>query len=475
MDGRVADGVVIDLGQDWSIADDDRAARRGWVRAWVVALVLVLAVVLTGGAEPVRRAFVALAEVPLAEAAVIALSPDRVFVADRSDSVVVGRTWHGVVAAYALPGGALRWRTRIPEVPEELRLAPGARVVLAASDDNRVGVVRTMALDAGTGALLWSSASAVFAHAPAGGAQGLLFDHDAAGQMIRLADLRTGRTIWSRAVPEGGGVQLIHGAALSDPVRVLLTTPNDAVELLAEQTGAVLAAGRPGGPRPAGEQPGGGLPGGADRAPEMRAQVTMVGDRLLVLRPHGGSTAAALTAFDLTTFTEQWTLTWTGYPTACGPMICLAGEDALTAVDPATGAAAWRTREWQVVQMIDRDHLLARAHQPEMPMGLLDVRTGRVLMRMSDWTPVWESGGTPVWESGWMPAWDPAAARTGLVVRPDTRQYSRFWFATLDPRYNAPSLLGYLQRVVSQDCQTTGDLLACPTLRRTMQIWRLRT
>ena len=457
----MADAVVIDLGQDWSIADNDRPARPGLTRRLLVTLVAVAAVLLVGGAEPVRPAFVALAEIPIDLAPVIVLSPGRVFVADRADSVVAGRTWHGVVAAHALPGGVVRWRTRIPEVPRELWLAPGARVVLAATHDNGPGAAQTMALDAGTGRLLWSSTSTHVAHAAAGSTQGLLFDHSASGEMVvRGADLRTGQTIWSRAVPEGGGVRLIHGAALSDPVRVLLTTPDGAVELLAEQTGAMLAAGRLGGLRPPSDQPGDTVPEGANVAQRMPAQVTVVGGRVLVVRPQGASTAM-LAAFDLATFTPQWTVTgdFYGYPDVCGPMVCLAGVDALTAVDPATGAVAWRTGQWQIGEMIDRDHLLAVAHQPGMSMGLLDARTGRVLMQMSGWTPVY----------------DTAAARIRLAVRPDTRQYGRFWFATLDPRYRAPSLLGYLPRVVSRDCQTAGDLLACHTLRRTVQIWRYRT
>jgi hypothetical protein len=458
----VADAVVIDLGQDWSIVDDDRPDRRGSVRRLLVALVAVLTVVLTGGAEPVRRAFVSLAEVPINEAAVIALSPDRALVADRADSVVAGRTWHGVVAAYALPGGAPRWRTPIPEVPQELRFVPGARVVFAATHHGGTGAVQTVALDAGTGRLLWSSTSAGFAHAPAGSAQGLLFDQTAVGEaVVRWADLRTGRTIWSRALPADGGVQMIYGATLSDPVWVLLTTLDGAAELLAEQTGAVLDVGRLGGRRPPGAQAGGGVPDDSNRAQGMPAQVNVVGGRVLVLRPHD-QRSATLAAFDLATLAAQWTLTgdFDGYPNVCGPMVCLSGTDALTAIDPATGAVAWHTNQWQQVgPMIDHDHLLAEAHQPGMTMGVLDTRTGRLLMRISGWTPIY----------------DTATARIRLLVRPDTRQYGRFWFTTLDPSHGTPTLLGYLPRVVSQDCQTAGDLLACHTLRRTVQIWRYRT
>ena len=457
----MAGGVVIDLGQDWSIADDERPARRGWVRALVVALVLLLTVVLAGDGGPVRSAFVALAEVPITEAGEIALSPDRVFVADRADSVVAGRTWHGVVAAYPLPGRSPRWRTRIPEVAQELRFVPGAGVVIAVTYDGGPGARGMVALDAGTGRLLWSSASAVFAHAPAGSTAGLLDDQTAAVAVVRWADLRTGRTVWSRAVPDGGTTNLLAGASASDPAWVLMIRPDGADELLAEQTGAVFTNNQLGNLHPPTEQSGGGEPDATGAAQRIPNQVNVVGgDRVLVLRTPD-QRPATLTAFDLATFTPQWTLTgdFDGYPNVCGPMICIASQDALTAVDPATGAVAWRAGGWQAGQMIDGDHLLAGADQGEAMMGLLDVRTGRIVMRMSGWTPVS----------------DPATGPTRLVVRPDTRQDGRFWFATLDPRHGAPSLLGDLPGLVSPDCQTTGDLVACVTLHGTVQIWRFRT
>ena len=460
MDGGVAGGVVIDLGRDWSVAYDARPARPGWVRALVVALLLLLTLALAGDGEPVGSAFMALAAVPIAEPGVIALSPDRVFVADGADRVIAGRTWHGLVAAYPLTGPSPRWRTRIPEVPQELRFVAAAGVVIAVTYDGGADAVRMVALDAGTGRLLWSSASAVFAHAPAGSAEGLLDDQTAAGALVRWVDLRTGRTIWSRAVPAGGTTNLLTGGSVSDPAWVLMIRPDGADELVAEQTGAVFTNDQLGNLHPPTEQSGGGESDGTGGAQRIPNQVNVVGGRVLVLRTPDQH-PAVLAAFDLATFTPRWTLTgdFDGYPNVCGPMICLASEDALTAVDPATGAVAWRAGGWQAGQMIDGDHLLARADQGDTMMGLLDVRTGRVLMRMSGWTPLS----------------DPATGPTGLVVRPDTRQDGRFWFATLDPRHGAPSPLGDLSGLLSPDCQTTGDLLACVTLHGTVQIWRFRT
>lgn len=446
--GRMADGLVIDLGQDLSRIDVDRPFPRRSLRALAVALVL--SVALAGDAGPVASAFVVLATVPVSGPAEVALGSNRVFVADRADSVVGGHTWQGEVLAYPLPGRSARWRTRVPQVAEQLSFVPGAGVVLATMQGGGAGAAQTVALDADTGRLLWSSASAVFLHAPAGGTGGLLFDGAASRAVVRWVDLRTGRTIWSRAVPAGGTINWLYGASVTDPAWVLMEGP-DGVELVAEESGAVFTNS---------VLAGGGLNGTSGRQ-QIPDQVNVVGDRVLVLRSagQGGST---LTAFDLATFTRQWTLTggFVGYPNACGPLICLAGVNGgLTAVDLAAGTVTWHTGGWQSGQMIDADHLLAHGSQGGATMGVLDVRTGRVVVRMSGWTPV------P----------DPAVGLSRLVVRPDTRQDDSSWFAMIDPRHGAPAPLGELPGLLWQYCQSTGDLLTCPTVHDTVQVWRLRT
>ena len=442
----MADGLVIDLGQDPSSIDVDRPFPSRSLRALAVALLL--SVALAGDAGPVASAFVVLATVPVAGPAEVALGSDNVFVADSSDSVVGGHTWHGEVLAYPLPGRSVRWRTWVPQVPLQLTFVPGAGVVLATAQGGGAGAPRTVALDADTGRLLWSSASAVFAHAPAGSAEGLLDDQTAAGALVRWVDLRTGRTIWSRAVPAGGTTNLLPGGSVSDPAWVLMKGL-DGVELVAEKTGAVFTNS---------VLAGGGLNGTSGRQ-QIPDQVNVVGDRVLVLRS-GGQGASTLIAFDLATFTRQWTLTggFVGYPNVCGPLICLAGGG-LTGVDPAAGTVIWHVGGWQSGQMIDADHLLADGSQSGTTMGVLDVRTGRVVVRMSGWTPV------P----------DPAVGLSRLVVRPDTGQNESSWFAMIDPRYGAPAPLGELPGLLSQYCQTTGDLLSCPTVHDTVQVWRLRT
>jgi hypothetical protein len=206
--------------------------------------------------------------------------------------------------------------------------------------------------------------------APVGGRAG--------GGAYRGADRRrragpvAGRAIWSRAVAAGGDVQLIYGAAASDPVRVLLTGSDGAVELLAAQTGAVLAAGRLGSLRLPGDGGSNDINGTQVRA----AQVTVVEGRVL------------------------------------------------------------------------RSSVRADG---------LPVRNGRA-----------DRGG-PGDRCGGL------AYPHRLVVRPETRQSGSFWFATLDLSHGTPTLLGSLPWVVFQNCHTADDLLACHTLRHTVQIWRYRT
>lgn len=445
----MADGLVIDLGQDPSGIDVDRPFPRRSVRALAVVLTLVLSMTLAGAAGPVASAFVVLATVRVSGAAVVALGSDRVFVADSADTVVAGQTWHGEVLAYPLPGRSPRWQTRVPQVPQQLSLVPGAGVVLATMQGG-AGTPQTVALDADTGRLLWSSKTAVFMHAPAGSTGGLLLAQAPSGAVVRWVDLRTGRTVWSRAVPAGGTIKQLNGASLADPVWVVMEGL-DGVELVAEKTGAVFTNS---------VLAGSGLNGtsGGQQSPDL---VNVVGDRVLVLRS-AGQEAATLTAFDLATFTRQWTLTggFVGYPNACGPLICLAGVDGgVTAVDLAAGTVTWHTGGWQSGQMIDADLLLADGEQGATTMGVLDVRTGRVVVRMS----------------GWMPVPDPTVGPSRLLVRPDIRQDGSSWFAMIDPRYGAPAPLGELSGLLLQDCQTIGDLLTCPTVYHTVQVWRLRT
>lgn len=454
----MADEMVIDLDEHRSVPGDDRLTWRGWAGAVVSVVLLALVLVLPGGADPAWPVFVAVAEVPTTDTGVSVLSSDRVFVADRTDGADDGLTSSGVVTAYGIPGGARRWRTRIPQAAQGLWFVPDAGVVVAVTYGGAGGAARTVVLEASTGHLLWSSASAVFTHAPAGSVNGLLFDQTAAGGVVRWVDLRTGRTVWSRAIRTGDTVNQLQGPRLSDPGWILILSPDDGTEeLVAEQTSAVFSSDRFAGIRPPGEQSGNGGPGGV-QAQRMPDQVNVVGGRALVVRT-SDQRPATLTSFDLATSSLVWKQTgdFVAYPNGCGPMICLSSNGALTALDPATGAVAWRADGWQLGPMVDGDHLLVRADQGGGAMGLLDVRTGRVLMRMSGWSPVS----------------DPAAGPTRLVVRPDARQESRVWFAILDSRYGAPSLLGDLPGLTSKKCQTTGTLLACVTVRRTMQIWRL--
>jgi outer membrane protein assembly factor BamB len=445
--GRMANGLVIDLGQNLSSVDVDRPLPRRPLRALAVALVLIVA--LAGDAGPVAPAFVLLATVPVSGAAEVALGSDRVFVADPADSVVGGQTWHGEVLAYPLPGRSASWRTRVPQVPEQLSFVPGAGVVLAITPEGVAGAAQTVALDADTGRLLWWSATADFEHAPAGGTGGLLLDGAALGAVLRWTDLRTGRTVWSRAVPAGGSANLLYGASLTDPVWVVVESA-DGVELVAEKTGAVIANSELAAIRPSGTSGGQQTPG----------EVDVVGDRVLVLRL-AGQGASTLTAFDLATFTRQWTLSGgrVGYPNACGPLICLDGDRGVAGVDPAAGTVVWHTSGWQSDQMVDADHLLARGGQGGTKMEVLDVRTGRVVMRMTGWTPVR----------------DPLIGLSRLVVRPDPGQPESGWFAMIDPRYGAPVPLGELRGVTVQNCQTTADLLTCLTVHDAVQVWRLRT
>jgi hypothetical protein len=131
----------------------------------------------------------------------------------------------------------------------------------------------------------------------------------------------------------------------------------------------------------------------------------------------------------------------------------------LTAVDPSTGLVAWRTARWQDAVELDGDRLLTSSHQVGVPMGVLDVRTGRTVGELTEWTVVPGA----------------LAPGVGLLVRPDTGRYGRFWFGVTGSGDSIVRNLGYVPRVISENCLVIDDLLACQTLRHTVQVWRYRT
>jgi outer membrane protein assembly factor BamB len=435
----MADTVLIDLDADPWVEEPVRPARRRVPRRLPAVLLAVLAVVLLGGREPVRPAFLPVAELPVAglagaDVGLLAFGPDTVYLADRTGPATA-------VTAYAVGGGARRWRTVLPGSVQYVSYQPRSGVVFAelfegTAEDGTEADDRITALDARTGATLWSGRYAQVLHPPSADLPGLLLR---TGDTLRWVDPRTGGTVWSRRLAGPSTVQFLVGP----PVRVAVMSGDGNTELLAVPTGAVLASGW--------------LPPSSD---VVTAELQLLGGRLYEMyEPQPGSPVLAV--FDPATFRPLWTLDgdYYGFPVPCGALVCVSGTAFLTAVDPATGRIAWQTMWSQVPVPIDGHRLIGIPHQPGSPMAVLDAATGRVRLTLKDWTPVYPDG--PV--------------GTVLLVRPDQHAYGTAWFAVVDPDRDARTLLGALSDIGAPHCRAGATLLACTTPRHTVRIWRYRT
>lgn len=457
-------GTLIELGEDRSVATVGRSGRPHSGRT-VMVFVLVVALALVGGGQAAPRSrIVAVATVPTRSLTAALLTPATLYVAEDREGPVL--------TAYALPGGHPRWRVGVVDTPRTIRSVTDAGVLLVTTSSEVGGAARLVAVDSATGAVLWSQPQAMVVDVPPGrqvlierpavpsgrpdlrSAQTEQTEADPGRAELLSGDLRTGVVTWSRPVPASADVAASHDPAHPDSGALLVTDADGTAQLLAEDTGTVLARGAVGSlvgnlvltPGP---------PGGVPAPVGERAPVSLLGGEFLVQHRRNTGTGW-LTAFDLDTLAELWSVSGDllGTPFRCGRALCLGGAAGIRAVDPATGAVRWSTSYWQYASPLDEGRLLGYGPHG---FGVLDAGTGRMRGEVgAAWTRVLPNGSRPP-----------------LVSRPDSDRSDRYWFALLrlDPVTTDP--LGYLADVDGPSCQVSGDLLACLTTRGTLGVWRL--
>jgi outer membrane protein assembly factor BamB len=441
----VSGAVLIDLGEDWSVAEELPPRRRARpARAPLVALVLVAVVLLAGGSAAVRPPFTPLASFPVQGVTATEVGGGGVF-------VVVQVSDRRSVSRYALDGSGRTWEATVPNMPEGLAYLPAAGVLVVWSFDVEVGPARFVVLDASTGERLWGAAGdLVLDRDTTARSDLLLVDDGNGGTEVRYTDMRTGRALWSRMVPAmtqmlATGVRTPPGAG-----GFVLAAADGTVTLLAEETGKVLATRQFDRLVPAGAP-------GFD--PENNTVVNVVGGELVIVRQMG-TPRAVFSAYDLPGLTRRWTLAdpeVTGYPDACGTHLCVSGSSgAVVALDPATGAILWRAPGWQGVTDLDDGRLLGFRTNPGEHGGILDADSGRVLRDLGDWTQLSGPG------DGY------------LFTAPDPGNYRYTWFGALDLERAAVVPLGRIAGLSTQGCQVYGDLMVCRTLDARLRVWRYR-
>lgn len=317
------------------------------------------------------------------------------------------------VRARPLTPGAPRWTMPVITGADGVTLTRSGSVLIADAGPESVCTF----LDAATGALLWQSRE--FEQVDVLGDRVAVSSGDYA--TVRVAALRTGRTLWMRSAVVGA---MAHDAA----GRVLVTFDYDGKASSYDVAGGrVLARDRD---LSGGEVPG--LDADLHENIELTLGATVAGDQLYLYRD------SSVTAYRVTDLKRLWrTRTGASRIIACGVAVCAAVLPGISVLDPATGAVRRTGAGWRSVT--PAGVVVAGGGQAT----LVDLATGRDLRPLGHGEPA----------GGLMLLWDPH----GMWVT--------------DLRRGRP--IGLLPGVDPIRCAAVGDHLACPTAGGTMTVWRI--
>jgi outer membrane protein assembly factor BamB len=447
----VSAAVVIDLGEDWSVAEDLPARRRmPRARGPLAALLAVAVLLLVGASVPPRPPFIAL--VTIAGQGVVAsdVGGGGLFIASQAS----GRR----VARYPLRGGEPTWDTTVAISPMSLIYLRGPEVLLVTSFDNEQNRSQFTVLDAATGHPLWGGGGNLVlgqigndAGPPSSG--GLLVSDAPTGSTLQYVELRSGRTIWSRPLAALTQIVPVEAAGRPQDAGYLLAADDGTLTMLAQETGVLLATRQIDRLVP---------PSSTGFDPEHNTVINAVGDQLVVMR-QDGALHATLSSYDLPGLTLRWSRTdaVSGYPYGCGPLLCLLGSQGeLVALDPFTGSDRWRAPGWQAAEDMGGGRLLGYRPGNGERTGILDAANGRLVRDIGDpWTPL--NG----WDSG---------QAFKLFTAPEAGNYRYTWFGVLDPYGTQVRPLTRLEGVGTQGCDLHGDLLVCRMLDARLRVWRFQ-
>lgn len=338
------------------------------------------------------------------------------------------------IRARPLVAGAPDWTAMVPQSGDQLSLSLVGGVLIVGT----AGPSPVTFLDAATGAKRWQieqdaeifpGADAVLVRTP-----GLDEGPDEAPDRLWLADLRSGRTIWSRPVGRPVAVD-VDRTATGSLGHVLTVDRGGRATIYRFADGRVLASGA------LGVEPE--RWDGAD--PDRVAMVSVLGGRLYVLSADGDR--GTVTAYRLDTLARLWSAgpVPRGRARGCAGMLCVAGDAGVAALNPGNGSIRWTDRRWYTATA-SVEGLILGADAEETRMALLDPATGRVA----------RSPGNGV-------------VRAGLLLRSDSRAADRMWITDLV----TGDVLGRLDGIIAPGCAVAAAYLSCPTSHNTFDVWRL--
>jgi outer membrane protein assembly factor BamB len=369
-----------------------------------------------------------------------------------SDYTLVGDTLYaastrGVLEAYALPGGELRWTSAVevhgPFYPSRI----GDLVLVTTAAD----AWQTVAVDATTGSVRWHRRGTPIFTDPATGTVVLIEPPnpvegapDPELGSLSSVGLADGQRRWSFPAAEARiRMTPVYGTVAGEPTQIVgllhgTATGPQLFDLATGHDTPVPPVGQPG-PLRYGEG----------------AYLAVVGELLVVA--DANPTVAALRAYDRATMRPRW-FTMPGEfvnsVDGCGPWLCATTRDETVAVDPATGAVRWRV-DWFAVRPGDGDRSLAFRLRATGPLGVAVLRTstGQPLLTVDDWRPL-------------MLAF---THRLPLLRRAGD---GRVELAVLDVDRGSGHRLGELRTTVSDPCDADLTYVVCRTAPGQLQVWK---
>ncbi|MGW4946328.1 outer membrane protein assembly factor BamB family protein [Actinoplanes sp. NPDC004185] len=432
-------GLVGAEGDEQDARPDRRPLGRRDLRSLLVAVVTAVSVLtVTGSARPDPSGLTELWSIPfeLGSGAYM-LTPDTVY--------VLTQPGQDRLSAYDLRTGGLRWSRPAPDDSSWLSgiragalLLPAGLSTAMYEDADGSTVTRelsrdTVAVDAGTGRLLWRQTGELI---NAEDDRALLSEWNEAGDKIttfRAVRLSDGSTIWSR--PAGDiGSWATDNAPGAKAERLVTVTAQGRAEVLDLDDGSLVTTGT--------------FPWRPESASENDyTTVTVDGAQLYLERNEGD--ASTVTAYDTDTLRQLWRVDRTapGGAYGCGPVVCLNGTNDTTGRDRTTGEVRWRIPGAANGFPLLDGLLLVGDDETGARHRLVDTATGRQLIDL----------GTA------MPVWDHRLRGTRYVVARAQNATNLTLISQMDPRSGQVLLRGTVAAVLDFGCQSSGDVIVCET------------
>jgi hypothetical protein len=418
-----------------------RRVDRVAVRPVAIGAVVLLVLALGGSAArlPGLRSILAVENT----SGVFALAPTALFTAD------FGRApgSQATVRRHSLDGPSARWSTELPQTVGSLDsigtaqvLAVGPAEVLMATS---VDFLQTTFLDTGTGEILWSTTTdGVLRLADT---SALMTGGGTGSVVVRRADLRTGRTLWSHEVTSPA--YLDAGDPADGTLSHIATVDRRGrAAVLGFADGAVVATAELGVPPSRPDEDG----------LSDTASYAAVGAHLYLARREDGK--ASLTAYRLSDLHQLWRTDTAslGRPTRCGPdHLCVTTPTGLTVLDTGTGDIRWSDNRWRsgfdtrAIGIPGPPRIAVVDGRPEPGRALLDPATGKALSWLGTSTFV----GTN-------------------LLRADRTKLGRTW-VQVTGAHNDIRTVGALDTVAPNRCAASAGHLACPTSSGRLNVWRM--